>query len=151
VQTSHDGIAQAFIIIEFKPMNKAVLTGQIVELLSVYPEVRIAILFGSMASATNTPESDLDLALYGERRLSSELTMNLIQQLASIAKCPIDLIDMRVVGEPILGDILTKGERILGSDTDFALLLSRYLIDKADFYPYRERLLQERQERWIRD
>ena len=72
-------------------------------------------------------------------------------QLASIAKCPIDLIDMRVVGEPILGDILTKGERILGSDTDFALLLSRYLIDKADFYPYREWLLQERQERWIRD
>ena len=128
---------------------EAVFIGQIVKLLSTYPQVRIAILFGSMASATHTPESDLDLALYGERRLSSELTMDLIQRLASITKCPIDLIDMRTIGEPLLGEILTKGKRILGSDTDFALLLSRYLIDKADFYPYRERLLRERRERWI--
>ena len=64
---------------------------------------------------------------------------------------PIDLIDMRVIGEPLLGEILTKGERILGNNSDFASLLSRYLIDKADFYPYRERLLKERREQWIRD
>ena len=132
-------------------MNKVVLTHQIVKLLSSYPEVRMAILFGSIVSGTHTPESDLDLALYGERRLSSELTMDLMQQLAVIAKCPIDLIDMRIIGEPLLGEILTKGERILGSDDEFASLLSRYLIDKADFYPYRERLLKERRERWIKN
>ena len=130
-------------------MGKAVFIGQIVKLLSTYPQVRMAILFGSMASATNTPESDLDLALYGEHRLSSELKMDLIQRLASITKCPIDLIDMRTVGEPLLGEILSKGKRILGNNTDFALLLSRQLIDKADFYPYRERLLRERREQWI--
>ena len=132
-------------------MNKAILTDQIVGLLSTYPQIRLAILFGSMASASHTVESDLDLALYGERPLSSELKMELIQRLASIAKCPIDLIDMRVIGEPLLGEILTKGERILGSDNEFASLLSRYLIDKADFYPYRERILKERRERWIKN
>ena len=133
------------------PMSKAALTDQIVELLSTYPQVRVAILFGSMASASHTPESDLDLALYGERPLSSKLKMDLIQRLASIAKRPIDLIDMRVIGEPLLGEILTKGKRILGSNSDFASLLSRYLIDKADFYPYRERILKERRERWIKN
>ena len=131
-------------------MNKDVLIAQIVELLSAYPQIRVAILFGSIVAATDTPESDVDLALYGERRLSSELKMDLMQRLALIAKRPIDLIDMRSVGEPLLGEILTKGERILGSNTDFGSLLSRYLIDKADFYPYRERILKERRERWIR-
>ena len=131
-------------------MNKVLLTSQIVELLSTYPQIRIAILFGSISSATNTIESDLDLALYGEHLLSSELKMKLIKQLAPIAKCPIHLIDMRTINKPLLGEILIKGERILGNETDFASLLSRYLIDKADFYPYRERLLKERRERWIR-
>jgi predicted nucleotidyltransferase len=130
-------------------MNKTALIDQIAELLLTYPEVRVAILFGSIASVTNTPKSDL--AVYCEHLLSSKLKIDLIQRLASIAKRPIDLIDMRTIGEPLLGEILIKGERILGNNTDFAVLLSRHLIDKADFYPYRERLLQERQERWIRE
>ena len=132
-------------------MDKTQLTDQIITLLSSYPEVRVAILFGSIVSGNRRPDSDLDLALYGERALSSALKMDIMEKLASIAKCPIDLIDMRSVGEPLLGEILTKGERILGSNAEFASLLSRYLIDKADFYPYRERILKERRERWIRD
>ena len=132
-------------------MDKTLLTNHIVKILSTYPEVRLAILFGSIVSGTRKPDSDLDLALYGERALSSTLKMDIMRKLASIAKCPIDLIDMRSVGEPLLGEILTKGERILGSNTEFASLYSRYLIDKADFYPYRQRILKERREQWIRD
>ena len=49
----------------------------------------------------------------------------------------------RQAGEPLLGEVL-KGRRLLGSDTSYARLITRHLLDAADFLPYRERILSER-------
>jgi hypothetical protein len=48
-----------------------------------------------------------------------------------------------------LGQILRGGRRILGSDSDYAALIRRHVLDQADFAPYRARILAERRDAWI--
>ena len=61
---------------------------------------------------------------------------------------PIDLVDLRDVGEPLLGQIVQHGKWLIGTDTQKGALLSRHLIDAADFSPYRARILAESQCAW---
>jgi len=62
---------------------------------------------------------------------------------------PIDLIDLSVVSEPLLGQIVRHGRRVLGSDTLYGDLICRHVFEQADFMPYRTRLLAERRMAWI--
>jgi len=75
--------------------------------------------------------------------------MQLISQLAISLGRPVDLVDFRRVGEPLLGQILRHGKRLLGSDTDYANLIARHVFDQADFMPYRNRILAERRRAWV--
>ena len=93
-------------------------------------------------------DSDLDLAVLESRSLSAEKIRLMTSDLAEKFGRPVDLIDLSVVGEPLLGQIL-GGERLIGSDEEFARVLSRHLIDAADFLPLHERILAERRIRWI--
>lgn len=111
--------------------------------------IRLAILFGSLAKGRATPESDLDLAVQMDVPLSAETKMALIGDLSQAMGRPVDLIDLCVTGESILGQILKYGVRLLGSDTDYAELIKRHLFDEADFMPYRRRILAERRLAWI--
>ena len=61
--------------------------------------------------------------------------MALIGDLADATGRPVDLVDLRTVGEPLLGQILSHGLRLLGSTEAHGCLLSRHLIDAADFLP----------------
>lgn len=81
--------------------------------------------------------------------VSAETKMALIGDLSQVVGRPVDLIDLRVAGEPILGQILKHGVRLLGSDADYAELIKRHLFDEADFMPYRRRILAERRQAWI--
>jgi predicted nucleotidyltransferase len=123
--------------------------GSIREVLSRHPGVRLAIVFGSVASASATRDSDLDLAVAADRPLTADDKLNLIADLAEATGRPVDLIDLNTVGGPLLGQILTHGKRLLGSDERYAGLLARHLIDEADFMPYYRRVLAERRQAWI--
>jgi len=111
--------------------------------------VRLAILFGSLAKGLAKPESDLDLAVLMNNEFPAGAKMSLIGALAEATGRPVDLIDLRLAGEPLLGQILQHGTRLLGSDSDYADLLKRHLFDEADFMPYRRRILTERRQAWI--
>lgn len=111
--------------------------------------LRQAVLFGSVARGNARPESDLDIAVEFDHPLTIEARIHLMEVLAAATGRPIDLIDLKTVGEPLLGQILQHGKRIVGSDTDYAALISRHLLDNADFMPYVQRILQERRHAWI--
>ncbi len=113
------------------------------------PGVGLAILFGSLADGEGRAGSDLDLALDAGRRLTASEKMALISELAGRTGRPVDLVDIQAIGEPLLGQILRHGKRILGSDTHYANLIRRHLFDQADFLPYRNRILAERRQAWI--
>ncbi len=116
---------------------------------STQPGIRLAILFGSLASGEGHFESDLDLAVDAGRSLTADEKMALISELAGRTGRPVDLVDIHAVGEPLLWEILRQGKRILGSDTHYANLIRRHLFDQADFLPYRKRILSERRRAWI--
>jgi predicted nucleotidyltransferase len=119
----------------------------IIDVLNRFPEVQLAILFGSCAKGDATADSDLDLAVQADQPLDAELSIRLIGEIAEQLGRPVDLIDLRTAGEPLLGEIL-KGRRLIGSDTSYARLITRHLLDAADFLPYRERILAERRKQW---
>ena len=125
------------------------LNNHIQQILTRHGGIRVAILFGSLAKGRATPESDLDLAVLMDAPLSAETKMALIDDLSQAVGRPVDLVDLRVAGEPILGQILKHGIRLLGSDTDYAELIKRHLFEEADFMPYRRRILAERRQAWI--
>lgn len=123
--------------------------GAITQTLLSFSEIRMAIIFGSIAKHKATFNSDLDIAVLAEKKITSALKLNLINALACLVGRPIDLIDLSDVGEPLLGEILQHGKMIVGNATLKGNLLTRHLIDLADFVPYQTRILDERRKAWI--
>lgn len=113
------------------------------------PDIKLALLFGSLATDKGHAGSDLDLAVDAGRCLTAGEKMALIAALAEKTGRPIDLVDIHAAGEPLLGQILRHGKRLLGSDTRYAKLLYKHLLDQADFLPYHNRILAERRQAWI--
>jgi len=131
------------------PSNHESLISAILAAISRRPGIELAILFGSLAAGAGRGDSDLDLAVDAGRRLTASEKMALISDLADGIGRPLDLVDLRAVGEPLLGQILRHGKRILGSDTLYANVIRRHLFDEADYLPYRDRILAERRRAWI--
>jgi uncharacterized protein len=121
---------------------------QLTALLTQHSFVKLAILFGSQAVGTARADSDIDLAVLGEAPLSVAQKQLLIAEIAEAFGVPVDLVDLHSAGEPLLGQVF-KGQRLLGSSTLYAQLLSRHLIDSADFLPLQQRILKERREAWL--
>lgn len=119
------------------------------EVLAADGRVVLAILFGSMAGLRARPDSDVDIGVLADRVLGANEKLALIGRLAERLGRPIDLIDLRTAGEPLLGEIIRHGRRVLGSDSAYASLISRHVFDQADFLPYRTRILAERRRAWI--
>jgi predicted nucleotidyltransferase len=111
--------------------------------------ILLAFVFGSVAAGTARIDSDIDIAVLKEQPLSAAEKAGLIEKIADITGRPVDLIDLRTVGEPLLGEIF-KGKRIAGSDEQHARLLTRHLLDVADFLPLQQRILKERRDQWIK-
>ncbi len=121
----------------------------ILAVLEKYPEINTAYIFGSVAKGTARPNSDLDIAVQSEKALTTEQHISLVEDLALATGRPIDLIDLKTAGEPLLGEIL-QGKKLLGSDSNHAELIKRHLFDSADFLPYVERMLAERRAQWTK-
>lgn len=121
----------------------------LVQCLETEGDIQLAVIFGSIAAGSADPDSDLDIAVDAGRPLGSERRMALIDKLARETGRPVDLIDLQQVGEPLLGEIIAGGTRVLGSNEAWARLVSRHLIDQADFLPLRNRMLEERRKAWL--
>jgi predicted nucleotidyltransferase len=130
------------------PAN-AHIDNQLRQVLERHPFIRLTILFGSVAKGTAGFESDLDIAVSAARPLSTDDMMSLIGDLAEMSGRPIDLIDLSTVGEPLLGQIIAHGRRIIGSDTDYVNVVLKHIYNEADFVPLQKRILKERREAWI--
>jgi len=125
------------------------LDAQLKVVLARFPKITLAILFGSVALGRQRADSDLDIAVAADEPLTVDDRLAIISVLAERTGRSIDLIDLKVAPEPLLGQVLRHGRRILGSDTLYGELISRHLFEQADFMPYRTRLLAERRMAWI--
>ncbi len=122
---------------------------QVKTVLALHPEICLAYVFGSVATGEARPDSDVDVAVKAASRLDTDLKMQLIEELAESTGRPVDLIDLYAVGEPLLGQILKYGVRVVGEDSAHAELISRHIFSSEDFMPYVARMLAERRKKWI--
>jgi predicted nucleotidyltransferase len=122
---------------------------QLRALLRDFPQLELAVLFGSLAQDRQRPGSDIDIAVAAHQALTAAEKIALVEALAERTGRPVDLVDLKVVAEPLLGQILRHGRRLLGGDRAYGQLISRHLFDQADFMPYRTRVLAERRAAWI--
>ena len=118
-------------------------------MLAGFPELILALVFGSVAKGLQRIDSDLDIAVVAKQALTADEKIVIISALAEKTGRPVDLVDLKVVGEPLLGQIVQHGRRLLGSDGEYGRLISRHLFEQADFMPYRNRILAERRAAWI--
>ena len=125
------------------------IDAQLRDVLSGFPQIKLAILFGSVASGTANAQSDLDLAVIAEKPLQAAQKIQIIEALAMATGRPIDLVDVYAAPEPLLGQVLKHGRRVLGTDQAYAKLIYRHLIEQADFVPLQNRILSERRMAWI--
>lgn len=121
----------------------------LMQYLQQHPEIKQAILFGSLARDCAHAESDVDLAIALENVLDLENKQRLLEDIGAIMGRPVDLIDLKTVGEPLLGQILEHGKRLVGNDAMYGDLLSKHVFQQADFMPFRQRILDERRLAWI--
>ena len=122
---------------------------QLQDVLTRFPKLVLALVFGSVAEGRQRPDSDLDIAVAAKQALTTVEKMDIIAALAEQTGRPVDLIDLKVVAEPLLGQIVLHGRRLLGSNGEYGRLISRHLFEQADFMPYRNRILAERRAAWI--
>lgn len=67
------------------------------------------ILFGSFAKGTTHDKSDIDLAYFSEQQLSSYERFILAGELAEIAKCEVDIIDIKKIDTVFTMQIFEQG------------------------------------------
>jgi predicted nucleotidyltransferase len=122
---------------------------QVAATLAHHPDIQLAIVFGSVAHGNAGRDSDVDVAVQLARPMNADEKMQLIAELATATGRPVDLIDLRTVGEPLLGQILKHGRMIRGDATDLATLMQQHVYAMEDFMPYVDRMLEERRRAWI--
>jgi hypothetical protein len=91
----------------------------------------------------------VDVATLRGAPLDVQEKTELIGDIASTTGRPVDLIDLATVGEPLLGEILRHGVRIIGDSSLHARMLTRHVFNNEDFMPYVKRMLKERRQAWI--
>lgn len=129
--------------------NAGEVDSKILAALKPFADITLLMVFGSVAAGKATQESDLDIAVLADAPLTAPRKIEIIQALALAIGRPVDLVDLRTAGEPLMGQILQHGRMLLGENASYAALLSRHLLDQSDFVPYQTRILRERRERWI--
>ena len=122
---------------------------QLRQVLGGFPSLVLALVFGSYAKGSQRADSDLDIAVQARQVLTVSEKMAMISALAEQTGRPIDLIELKAVSVPLLGQIVRHGRRLLGEDGAYAQLISRHLFEQADFMPLRNRELAERRAAWI--
>ncbi len=115
----------------------------------MFPAVWFAAVFGSMARGTETPDSDLDLAVQADRPLTTDQRIAITEALALAFNRPIDLIDLRTVGQPLLYQIISGGIQVVGARHLWGDLMYRSIMENEDFVPYQKRILEGRRRAWM--
>jgi len=117
--------------------------------LAAEPDVRFATVFGSVAAGTAGFDSDVDVAVMLERRMSAGRRMALTEAVAEVAGRPVDLVDLRDAGVAVMRAALDEGRVLLCRDRrDLDYLRSKVVTDAEDFLPGLERLYAERRKAW---
>ena len=111
------------------------------------PETLAIYVFGSRSNATANAESDLDLAVLTTTYTDPIKLWELSGDLAEIAGCPVDCLDMRAASTVMQYQILQTGHRLWGDALPAGLFECYVLSEKTALDNARAGLLADIQSR----
>lgn len=103
--------------------------------------------FGSRVQGVAGPESDLDLAVLVEGYAEPLLLWTLSGELADLAGCAVDLLDLRAASTVMQHQVLTRGQRWWARDMQADLFEAAMLSEKCELDAARAGLLADIQQR----
>lgn len=99
-------------------------------LAAALPELQAVYLYGSQATGTATPDSDVDLALLLPTRLAAEQRWQMSGEVAERLRADVDLLDLRQTSNALQYQVVTEGRKLWqrgNSSDEFELMvLSEY-------------------------
>ena len=111
---------------------------------------KLAIIFGSFATSTVRPESDLDIALWWEHHLDASTKQQLNIDISNLVSRTVDIIDLRLANGILLKHILNDGEiLILRGPAIMGNLHIRLLDWETDFAPAWRDMHEQRRKRFF--
>lgn len=125
-------------------MNRSAI---IQRLKSQLPNVLGIYAFGSRIRGDARPDSDLDLAVLVAGYADPLQLFQLSAELADIAGCEVDLLDLRVASTVMQYQVITTGERWWASDSQAALYETAILSEKITLDNARAGLLADIKQR----
>jgi predicted nucleotidyltransferase len=114
---------------------------------AAFPNILAIYLFGSRANGTANPESDLDLAVLVAGYVEPLQLWKVSNDLAEIAGCEVDLLDMRAASTVMQYQILQTGRRLWANKLEADLFECFVLNEKLYFDQSRAGLLADIQKR----
>lgn len=105
------------------------------------PNVLAVYAFGSRVQGGAGPQSDLDIAILVAGYAEPLALWGLSGDLADLAGCPVDLIDLRAASTVMQHQILTTGEHWWSEDGQAALYEAAILSEKTELDTARAGLL----------
>lgn len=103
--------------------------------------------FGSRIHGTVQTDSDLDLAVLVAGYAEPLVLWSLASDLADVADCPVDLLDLRAASTVMQYQIITTGQRWWALDAQAALFEAAILSEKTELDTARAGLLSDIQKR----
>ena len=113
-----------------------ILQEQIPGLLAIYA-------FGSRVQGTSGKDSDLDLAVLVAGYAEPVALWKLSGELAELAGCPVDLLDLRAASTVMQHQVLTGGQRWWAKDAQAGLFEAAMLSEKTALDAARAGLLSD--------
>ena len=117
-----------------------ILQARVPNLLAIYA-------FGSRITGTVRPDSDLDLAVLVAGYAKPLALFDLAGDLADVAGCPVDLLDLRAASTVMQYQIITTGERWWTRDAQAALFEAAILSEKTALETARAGVMKDIQQR----
>lgn len=125
------------------------LSSQILDVLKGFPEILVAILFGSAARGRLMPSSDIDIGVAALRTLTLERKLELHEALARVLPNEVDLVDLQEVNGPILQQALCRGVLLKSSSPVYAALIRKMWFNQADMMPLTRMILRKQAQRFV--
>ena len=118
--------------------------------LTEFPQIRLAIFFGSMAKGNGNRESDIDIAVAASNVILIQDKKEIIEKLAVTTMRPIDLIDLNRTSVILLRKVLKTGKVLLKKDAVlYARLIRRSWNWEADMAANWHFIMDSRRRRFI--
>lgn len=107
------------------------------------PNLLAIYAFGSRVQGTAGPNSDLDLAVLVAGYAEPVALWKLANELAELAGCSVDLLDLRAASTVMQYQVVTGGERWWAKDSQAALFEATILSEKTALDAARAELLDD--------